>query len=510
MPCLGDSASSFTMQQASMSGRDADSPCTNCNGVSRALLKAYSWSLTDPIKLLSTNGGGISDKFKVQDVSLELRVNLVRISRWDGSRVYLLVQLKWLPVQHSNVEFSLESLNSRFSFFLHNSENEDLLYKEEDCNHRFVSNSSDLGFTIFVPLEFENTYKKSDSQNTNFLSYEIRLCFISFGLDCVNLASPNHREMPISLRSCGFRMLTIISSSLVYLYHFQIIRSLLQQLPTMSVLVEDSLIAAVQKIFVDMELLTSQGGTPSGPQFETIDIMNVFEAYGLALTDLDRVENCADFLREFLARLGRYCETEGGPNPLDGVFFGNYRYFTLGVYTRMRKFDCFYLDIVTTDDIYQALNNACMRSEEPPIQSSSNLGSTSRTTEFHSFPLVLHLVLKRFKFDAMQGKEIKLMTYFEVPNVLEIDHTTFHSLLPTTSDNSSGSSLYKLFLVVAHEGTSGKNGHYMTYVRSDGQSWKRIASQMNSVPDDHLKETASRSACFLTYIRQSEWNQLIV
>lgn len=509
---MGDSASSFTMQQASMSGRDADSPCTNCNGVSRALLKAYSWSLTDPIKLLSTNGGGggISDKFKVQDVSLELRVNLVRISRWDGSRVYLLVQLKWLPVENRNVEFSVESLNSRFSFFLHNSENEDLLYKEEDCNHRFVSNSSDLGFTIFVPLEFENTYKKSDSQNFNFLSYEIRLCFISFGLECVNLASPNLRKMPISLRSCGFRMLTIISSSLVYLYHFQTIRSLLQQLPTSSLIVEDSLIAAVQKIFVDMDLMESQGAR-SGPRFESIDILNVFEAYGLALTDLEQVEHCAGFLREFLARLGRYCENDGDLNPLDGVFFGSYRYFTLGIYTRMRKFDCLYLDIVTTDDIYQALNNACMNSEEPPIQSSSNLGSTARMTEFHSFPSVLHLVLKRFKFDAMQGKEIKLMTYFDVPTELEIDHTTFHALLPMESENSSGSSLYKLFSVVAHEGTSGKNGHYMTYVKSaDGQNWKRIASQLNTVPDDHLKETASRSACFLTYIRQSEWNQLIV
>eukprot|EP00210_Caulerpa_lentillifera_P006046 g5778.t1 len=506
--CLGDSASSFTMQQASTSSRDDESPSS---GVSIPLLKAYSWSLTDPIKLL-TSGRGISDNFKVQDVSLQLTVNLVRLSTWDETGVYLLVQLKWTPsFDRNDLEYSMmsNSLTARFTFFLHDYENEDLLYYKEDCFHRFVSNSSDLGFTIFVPLQL-NSIQRIDGQNLKFPNYELRICFTSFQHKFKNLKPPNFEDVAtVSLRSYGFRMLSIIASSLVYLFHFHTVRRLVQKLSSLTTVIEDSLIAAVEKTFTDMELVSSEGIRP-GTGDGVVDIMNVFEAYGLALSDLDTIETCSDFLRELLARLSRYCDADEGANPLDGIFIGHYRHYTLGTCTRMRKFDCLYLDIISTDDIYQALNNACINNHEPPIQSSPNAGPNSRATEFHCFPSVLHLVLKRFKFDAMQRREIKLMTYFDIPNELEIDHTTFHAIAREASDNSSRSSMYKLFSVVVHEGTSGKNGHYMTYIRLDGQQWKRIASQTITVPDDHLKETASRSACFLTYIRQREWNQLIV
>lgn len=80
---------------------------------------------------------------------------------------------------------------------------------------------------------------------------------------------------------------------------------------------------------------------------------------------------------------------------------------------------------------------------------------------FELFPLVLHLQLKRFKYDFILDEQVKIDDFYEFPD--EIDLSPYlDDDLPHKKENNT----YKLHGVLVHQGLI-SNGHYYAMIRPD-------------------------------------------
>lgn len=135
-------------------------------------------------------------------------------------------------------------------------------------------------------------------------------------------------------------------------------------------------------------------------------------------------------------------------------------------------------------------------------------------TTFEAFPPVLHLQLKRFRYDISKNAMVKLDDFFEFPEELDLS-----PYLAADVDRSE-SSKYVLYGVVAHDGDL-TGGRYNAYLRPavDGQFYKfdddRVtkATLREAVHNNFGAEdgqlTKKSTAYLLIYIRKSRIDHLL-
>jgi len=254
------------------------------------------------------------------------------------------------------------------------------------------------------------------------------------------------------------------------------------------------LMYALKKIFCDMTIGASSH----------IDIMILFKAYGSHFKDLGKVFEFWEFFQYLTWRLAS-CWENMEDSPFHLLFVGTYAHAFRSISAaHVREFEVLQLDTMDSNGFYEALNNSCTVEDGQPIKLHLHAPAVQRKTQFSQFPPVLRLILKRFKYDAFQRKNMKLLHFFDFPKHLKIDHNTFHYLAVRSTGLKEHS--YKLTSVIAHEGSSMKTGYYVMYLRSKDNQWMKLSDSTSVMTEDQVMESCARSACFLSYVRLSDWD----
>lgn len=123
------------------------------------------------------------------------------------------------------------------------------------------------------------------------------------------------------------------------------------------------------------------------------------------------------------------------------------------------------LDVDAVSTLDQALENfiALDTVQEYACSKCQTAMFASKQMMLHRPPMILHLHLKRFTFDAASGRMRKVNRHVQFPAIL--------NLTPYILDPHDACVRYRLYAVVMHVGKSCYKGHYFAYVRSSRQNW---------------------------------------
>ncbi|KAM4564750.1 uncharacterized protein V3H82_013884 [Fundulus diaphanus] len=121
--------------------------------------------------------------------------------------------------------------------------------------------------------------------------------------------------------------------------------------------------------------------------------------------------------------------------------------------------DC-YQDYLVTDGIDNYFKESHLSGlNQLYCEHCSNKSDTTIKVEIKHHPEVLTLLLKRFKFDYVFMKHVKVIRYVKIPEILEI---------PPYGDTSP---IYQLYAYVEHSGEL-RSGHYVVTIRAqDDDTW---------------------------------------
>ena len=438
----------------------------------------FQWNVPNGLSLIGRDHAE-SGTFTCAGEKWRLCAQLFQVHQRDELRSYVAVSVEWISPDQETTERLVY-----FKISLQSAGNTMVMIKHK-CTHRFV-NFPNSSFTILVPMDQILDPNLTRTRDSRFsVMFHVR-------------ESIRHQTKPPMKKifaTYGFGILSIFEVALRYLFHFGCIRKAVSTTKIQDRQREGAaLLSAVKKVFGDME----------NPACDTVDLMIVFRAYGSQLKDLSKAFEFWEFFQYFTWRLGSYWK-EPEDSPFHSLFVGSYVHSFQNLCTaHLRRFDVLQLDTMNVSSFSDALKNACTLEDGQPVKASVSPLSVQRSTQFSSFPPVLRLMLKRFKFDAFQRKDVKLLHYFGFPMQLKLDHSSFPFMAASTAHLN-----YELTAIVAHEGNSLKTGYYVLYLRQNEKLWWRLSDTISRMTQNQVMESCGRSACFLSYTQTGLWSRVM-
>ena len=93
-----------------------------------------------------------------------------------------------------------------------------------------------------------------------------------------------------------------------------------------------------------------------------------------------------------------------------------------------------------------------------------------KTVKFENMPRILILLLKRFIFNIVELKNIKINNRVEFPDILEMNNY----MIPNNSNKQN--IIYNLKAIIIHNGESEQGHYFVTFPLCDGEPWVYILS----------------------------------
>ena len=132
--------------------------------------------------------------------------------------------------------------------------------------------------------------------------------------------------------------------------------------------------------------------------------------------------------------------------------------------------------------------------------------NTYKYSNFLTLPRIFVIVLKRFEFNEILLRYIKINDYFEFPEILD-----FSKFINDKNSNNLNNK-YVLFGVVIHKGLT-YSGHYYTIIKEDNTNYwiKLDDASTNIVKDDDAKKIffggyENSENAYILFYKKTDWS----
>ncbi|XP_055829915.1 ubiquitin C-terminal hydrolase 13-like [Solanum dulcamara] len=380
----------------------------------------------------------------------------------------------------------------------------------KETRHQFNARESDWGFTRFMSLaELYNQYKGYLVDDVCTIEAEVAVGKTVEYLPCDSKKGTDFVGIKNQGATC------YLNSLLQTFYHIPYFRKAVYQIPTTEndmPHVSASMPLALQNLFYKLQFgdnivatreLTRSFGWDSQDSFLQHDV-----------EELNRV------LCEKLEGKMKGTIVEG---TIQQLFEGhNMSYIEcINVEYKSMKKDSFYdlqLVVKGCSDVYASFDKYvevdCLDGDNKYEAEQYGLQDARKGVLFIDFPPVLQLHLKRFEYDSMRDRMIKINDRYEFPLQLDLDRENGKYLSPEA--DKTVRNLYTLHSVLVHKG-SGQAGHYYALIRPTlSNQWYKFDDERVTKEDaeglleeqygglGERKCMKTSNAYMLVYIRESD------
>lgn len=386
----------------------------------------------------------------------------------------------------------------------------------KNANHRFTQMNPSWGFAQFFknddilsPICSNGSCLVSVNGKVNISVY-LRILDDPTGVWWHNMQNYNSRKATGYTGLVNYGTTCHLNSLLQSLYFTAPFRNAVHQLPTDN---EAFGIAyALQQIFIDL--------TNSEKPVET---RLLTKAFGWNSNDSSIRYDVQETARILMATLENKMQLTAVDGDLHKLFVGQARSFVQCVNvpfetSRREDYWSIQLNVRGFNNLYKSFDDyvqvEMLQGDNRYMARQYGLQDARKGFVFLSYPPVFYLQLKRYDFDHVTGKSVKINDFFEFP--ADIDLSPYlNKTIAASKDNCE----YTLHSVIVHSVESGK-GHYHSYVKptKDGPWYKFYDEQVTratkkQVFDDNFGgcESSQRnsSAYMLVYIRKSMVGQIL-
>ncbi|ORX62673.1 cysteine proteinase [Hesseltinella vesiculosa] len=327
-------------------------------------------------------------------------------------------------------------------------------YSVHSGQHRFQADESDWGFTRFVEMQnLETNYLESNAVR---ISVIVKVVKDPNGVLWHNFLNYDSKAVTghVGLKNQGATC--YMNSLFQSLYCTNLFRKAVYQIPTESDNPSKSVSLALQRLFYNLQFTNSPVGTNELTKSFGWDTLDAFMQHDV---------------QEFNRVLQDNLEIKMKGTPADGaikkLFLGRMKSYIRCInvnYESSRSEDyydiqlnvkgCANLEASFKDYIAEEV----LEGDNKYMAEGYGLQDAKKGVIFESFPPVLHLQLKRFEYNIMTDRMVKINDRHEFP--LSIDLEPYLS----ESADKSMSHEYCLHGVLVHSGDLG-GGHYLAFVK---------------------------------------------
>eukprot|EP00210_Caulerpa_lentillifera_P006758 g6458.t1 len=390
---------------------------------------------------------------------------------------------------------------------------------KREATHLFTNQATDWGFTQFLPLQ------EAQNPRNGYLVDDALTFSVS-----ISVEKDDHLYR-MSRKETGFVGLKnqgateYMNSLLQYLFHINSFRKAVYHMPTLeSDDPKKSIPLALQSIFYKLQY-----------QDSSVNTKHLTKSFGWGTHDVCLEHDIQEMQAILFEKLEEKMKGTKLAASIPELFGGRYTSYidcdSVNLTSTCKQaYREIQLDILGCKNIYDSLEKFCEveRLEGANQYKTENDGlvDAKRYTLFDSFPPVLQLHLKRFDYDPVCNATIKINSYYEFYDELDLDYN-HHTLLSKASDRTVKNK-YKLHSVLVHSGAA-NGGHYFAFIRS-GHKWHKFDDELvkeespqtarneqfgdkNRIAsanfDQGLKYVNQSNVVMLVYIRISDWDRIM-
>ena len=351
------------------------------------------------------------------------------------------------------------------------------------------------GVEKFIPLDDLKSYLTNDGK----LEFDLTVIF----------SPPQDTGVAPSRQALGVVGLMnqgatcYLNSMLQNLFHTPSFRQAVYNMPTNGS--EDNEISipyALQRLFTLMQL------SPLTPS--TTELTNSF---GWGTTESFEQHDVHEFLRVLLDNIENKMKNTPEKDIFANIFKGN-TITTFEVkeadYKSEHKEDFYDISLVVRGNktIYDAFNQTISEEviDDYQVEGRKEKFKAVSRTKFGDLPNVLHIHLQRFEYDTNSfGSQKKINDRFEFPEELDLQDYVI-------DEKKSQETKYRLFGILIHIGNA-SFGHYEALMLVNGR-WllfndNQVSEFSHTIESTFGGEGTWGSAYFLSYIRESQFNQMV-
>ncbi|KAI8066595.1 hypothetical protein BC940DRAFT_275132 [Gongronella butleri] len=404
--------------------------------------KVSHWEITDWAALPDRQQGPIFE-------AGNHRWNILLFPRGNTQRESVSIYLEFTDAKASSENYSCAQF-----VILVSKPTDPTAYCVHSGQHRFQSDESDWGFTRFMEMaKMENEYIE---QGAVRISVIVKVVKDPTGVLWHNFQNYDSKQMTgyVGLKNQGATC--YMNSLFQSLYCTNYFRKAVYQIPTENDTPSESVALALQRLFYNLQYTDSSVGTNELTKSFGWDTLDAFMQHDV---------------QEFNRVLQDNLEIKMKGTPADGAI----KHLFVG---KMKSYiRCINVDFESSrsEDYYDIQLNVkgcpnleasfkdyvaeeILDGDNKYMAEGHGLQDAKKGVIFESFPPVLHLQLKRFEYNIMTDRMVKINDRHEFP--LTIDLEPFLS----ESADKSQSHEYVLHGVLVHSGDLG-GGHYLAFVK---------------------------------------------
>lgn len=198
------------------------------------------------------------------------------------------------------------------------------------------------------------------------------------------------------------------------------------------------------------------------------------KSFGWGTREIFEPQDIVEFSRVFLDRMEEKMKGTSKGSALSQIFSGKIKTYISCInidyeYSRIEDFWNIQLDVSRNSDLFDSFKNyiqvvKMVGESQYFVDDQHKLQDANQGTIFMSFPDVLHLQLKRYKYDIHRDAMVKIDDRYEFPEVFDV--------LPYLCEDADKSEpwTYQLHGVIVHEGSM-EAGHNYAFLKPNKNGW---------------------------------------
>ncbi|KAJ1919474.1 ubiquitin-specific protease ubp15 [Mycoemilia scoparia] len=344
------------------------------------------------------------------------------------------------------------------------------VYHMSRTEHRFCADESDWGFSQYYRTDLlsQTTDSKGPIMTGNKfrISVYIRVLDDPTGVLWHNFKNYDSRKVTGYIGVDNQGATCYMNSLLQSLYFTNEFRRSVYKVPTENDKPAQSVTLALQQVFHDLQL------SP-----DTVNTIELTKSFGWDTQESFRQHDVQEFNRVLQDHLENKMKGTAVDGAIGRLFLGKMKSYIrcLNVDFESSRIEDYYdisLNVKGCKTLRDSFVDYCqvetLEGENKYMAENHGLQDAKKGMVFMSFPPVLHLQLKRFEYDFMYDRMIKINDRFEFP--FEIDLEEF---LDSGADRSEPC-VYRLHGVLIHSGDV-SGGHYFAFLRpTENKKWYRF------------------------------------
>lgn len=392
-------------------------------------------------------------------------------------------------------------------------------------SHRFSKQEPDWGFSNFIT--YDQLFDTTSTYNQALVNAKgdlIVSCYIRIIDDFTGILWRTNFDEYNSKSFTGFNGIknqgaTCYLNSLLQSYYFtKIFRKVVFQIPSDSN--NNPVTMALQKLFYNLQ-------DNDGP----VDTSELTRSFGWDAAQSFTQHDVQELNRILMDKLEEKMKGTVVEDSLNHIFVGKMKSFIKCINvdyesSRVEDFWDIQLNVKNVNNLENSfqdyISKEILSGENKYDAGSYGLQDAEKGVIFEEFPNVLHLQLKRFDYDFMYDRMVKINDHFEFPEVINLQKYLDHEN-PHFDENWE----YELFAVLIHAGDV-NSGHYYAMIKpSTNSRWYRFEDDIVTVAthtqvfDDNFGIDLSNSnsnthsarsytsAYMLVYFRKDKLNEVL-